>query len=80
MNYYYFSFIIFAIVAYLIVTDNSIATAFNYVMKLLRFDFEKFKWWIQHSPDNLIVRWLIHRRSMKMAKELMEEFDKKDKK
>jgi len=80
MNYYYFSFIIFAIVAYLIATDNSIATAFNYVMKLIRFDFEKIKWWIQHSPDNLIVRWMIHRRSMKMAKELMKEFDEKEKK
>jgi hypothetical protein len=80
MNYYYVSFIIFAIVAYLIVTDNSIATAFNYAMKLIRFDFEKIKWWIRYSPDNLIVRWMIHRRSMKMAKELMKEFDEKEKK
>jgi hypothetical protein len=80
MNYYYVSFIIFAIVAYLIVTDNSIATAFNYVMKLIRFDFEKIKWWIQYSPDNLIVRLLIRRRSMKMARELMKEFEEKEKK
>ena len=80
MNYYYISFIIFAIVAYLIITDNSIAIAFNYVMRLIRFDFEKIKWWIQHSPDNLIVRWLISRRSMRMAEELMKEFAEKEKK
>jgi hypothetical protein len=80
MNYYYLSFIIFTIVAYLIVTDDSIATGFNYVMKLILFDFEKIKWWIQHSPDNLIVRWMIRRRSMKMAKELMKEFEKQEKK
>lgn len=80
MNYYYAWFILFVIVAYLIVTDNTIAIAFNYVMRLIRFDFEKIKWWIQHSPDNLIVRWLIHRRSMKMAKELMKEFEENKKK
>jgi uncharacterized Rossmann fold enzyme len=80
MNYYYIWFILFVIVAYLIITDNTIAIAFNYVMRLIRFDFEKIKWWIQHSPDNLIVRWLIHRRSMKMAKELMKEFEENKKK
>ena len=80
MNYYYISFIIFAIVAYLIITDNSIAIAFNYVMRLIRFDFEKIKWCIQHSPDNLIVGWLIRRRSMRMAEELMKEFAEKEKK
>lgn len=80
MNYYYIWFIAFAIIAYLVVTDNSIATALNYVMKLIRFDYEKIKWWILNSPDNLIVRWSIHRRSMKMAEELMKELEEKEKK
>lgn len=78
MNYYYIWFIIFVIVAYLIITDNSIALAFNYVMRLIRFDYEKIVWWIRNSPDNPIVRLLIYRRSMKMAKELMKEFEEKN--
>ena len=48
--------------------------------QLARVQYEKVKWWIVHSPDNIIVRWLIHRRSMKLAEELMKEFDEKNKK
>ena len=51
MNYYYISFIIFAIVAYLIITDNSIAIAFNYVMRLIRFDFENATYCIYKISD-----------------------------
>jgi len=29
-----------------------------------------------HHPNNIIVRWLIHKRSIKMAKELMKELEK----
>ena len=47
--------------------------------QLARVQYEKTKWWVRHSPDNLIVRWLIHRRSMKMAKELIKEFEETNK-
>jgi hypothetical protein len=47
--------------------------------QLARVQYEKVKWWVQHSPSNIFVRWLIHRRSMKMAKELMKEFEEKNK-
>ena len=47
--------------------------------QLAKVEYEKTKWWILHSPDNFIVRWLIHRRSMKMAKELMKEFKETNK-
>ena len=78
MSSTYIYFIIFFCVAYLIVTDQSVARAFYMLTQLARVQYEKTKWWILHSPDNLIVRWLIHRRSMKMAKEMMREL-KKDK-
>lgn len=78
MNPYTVWFVIFILLGYFIVTDNSVARAFNMLTQLAKFQYEKIKWWIQHSPDNPIVRWVIHRRSMKMAKELMKEFgDKK---
>ena len=78
MSSTYIYFIIFFCIAYLIVTDQSVARAFYMLTQLARVQYEKTKWWIVHSPDNLIVRWLIHRRSMKMAKELMKEFEDKN--
>ena len=70
---YYISLLIFAAVAYLLVTDNSIAAAFDYVLKLIRIDFEKKKWWFLNNPRNPIVRFMIWRRSYRLAKELQRE-------
>lgn len=79
MNSIYIYLIIFGCIAYLIVTDESVAALVNYSSRLLRFQYEKVKWLVVHSPDNLIVRWLIHRRSMKIAKELLKELEDKNK-
>ena len=80
MTSYYFWFGIFMFVGYLIVTDNSVAYAFALVLKLIKFQYEKQKWWLLHNPRNIIVRWMMYRNSMRMAKELMEEFAEKEKK
>ena len=77
MNTTYIYFVIFFCIGYLIVTDHSVARGFYMLTQLARVEYEKVKWWILHSPDNLIVRWLIHKRSMKMAKELMDEYKNK---
>jgi hypothetical protein len=79
MSSTYIYFVIFFCIGYLIVTDQSVARAFYMLTQLARVEYEKVKWWILHSPDNLIVRWLIHKRSMKMAKELMKEFEETNK-
>lgn len=80
MNSQYIYFLIFFCIGYLILTDQSVAKAFYMLTQLVRVQYEKTKWWIAHSPSNFIVRWLIHRRSMRMAEELMKEFDEKHKK
>jgi len=72
----YIYLILFAFAAYLICTDQSVAKAFLFVLDLIRFQYEKYKWIIMHHPNNIIVRWLIHKRSIKMAKELMKELEK----
>jgi len=72
----YIYFVLFAFAAYLICTDQSVAKAFLFVLDLIRFQYEKYKWIIMHHPNNIIVRWLIHKRSIKMAKELMKELEK----
>lgn len=79
MEYYYVWFFLFAIVAYFIVTDNSVSQAVYYASKLLKFQYEKTKWWIFNNPRNPIVKYLMWRRAMKLAKELEKEFKEKNK-
>jgi len=76
MTTYYFWFGIFMFVGYLIVTDNSVAYVFILVSKLIKFQYEKTKWWILHNPANPVVKWLMWRNALRMAKELEKEFKK----
>ena len=75
MNSTYIYFIIFFCIAYLIVTDQSVARAFYMLTQLAKVEYEKVKWWILHNPANPIVKYLIWRKSIKMAEELMKEFE-----
>jgi hypothetical protein len=76
MTAYYFWFGIFIFVAYLIATDDSVAYALALVSKMVRFQYEKCKWWFLHNPANPIVKWLMWRRALRMAKELEKELNK----
>jgi hypothetical protein len=42
--------------------------------QLARVQYEKVKWWALHNPANPLIKYLIWRRSMKIAKELQKEF------
>jgi len=75
----YIYFIIFFCIAYLIITDQSVAKGFYMLTQLAQIQYEKVKWWIIYNPANPIVRYFMWRRSMKLAKELMEELAQKDK-
>jgi len=77
MTAQYVYLIIFACIAYLIATDESIAKAFYFVTRIIRNKFEVFKWWLIHNPSTPWARYSMHRRSIKMAKELMKELEKK---
>ena len=63
-------------VGYLIVTDESVAYAFTLVSKLIKFQYEKQKWWLFNNPRNPVVKWFMWRRSLRIAKELEKEFKK----
>ena len=73
MNANYIYLIIFFCIAYLMVTDQSIARAFYMLTQLVRVQYEKVKWWAVHNPANPIIKYLIWRRSMKLAEELQKE-------
>lgn len=79
MSSTYIYFIIFFCVAYLIVTDQSVARAFYMLTQLARVQYEKTKWWIVHNPANPIVKYLMWRRSNQLARELMEELESRNK-
>jgi hypothetical protein len=76
MTSYYFWFGIFMFVGYLIVTDNSVAYAFALVLKLIKFQYEKQKWWLLNNPRNPVVKWFMWRRALRIAKELEKELKK----
>lgn len=69
----YLIFGIFAIFFYLILVDKSIAVFFVLTSKFLKIQYERTKWIILNNPDNPINRYLIWRKSMKIAKELQKE-------
>lgn len=73
MTYSYICFVLFAFAAYLILTDQSVARAFLLILSILRVQYEKIKWWAWHNPKTPWARYIIYRRSMKLAKELMKE-------
>ena len=66
---------LFAVAAYFIVTDESVAAAFFYVTKLAKYHTSKYWWWLLHNPRNPVVKYLVYRRSLQLAKELMEEIN-----
>ena len=77
MNISTFYLMIFGFLAYLILTDSSIARFFTYVSDLLKFKLYKTWWWLRYNPRNPIVKYIMWRRSIQMAKELQKELEEK---
>jgi hypothetical protein len=74
----YFWLGLFLIIGYFVVTDSSLATFLVLTQKRIELEYEKLKWRIMQSPDNPIVKYMIWRRSIKLAKELRKELENKD--
>jgi len=79
MNSIYIYLIIFACIAYLIVTDESVASAVVLLSQIIKFQYEKTKWVILHNPQNPINKYLMWRRAYKLAKEIQDEMERKSK-
>ena len=76
---YYVWILIFACIAYLIVTDESIARAVTLVSQIIKFRFDKTKWIIMNDPRNPIVKYFMWKRAYKLAEELQKELEDKSK-
>jgi hypothetical protein len=79
MSAHYIYFIIFFCIAYLILTDASISKAFYLLTELVKVQYQKVKWWVWMNPKMPWAKYMMWRRSMKLAKEMMEEFESKNK-
>ena len=67
---------LFAVAAYFIVTDESVAAAFYYVIKLVSTNIRLRWWWLTNNPANPVVKYLTYRRSLRLAEELIEKINK----
>jgi hypothetical protein len=79
MTSQYIYFIIFACIAYLIFTDESIAKAFYYILRIIKNKFVIFWWWLRNNPQTPWARYSMWKRSNQLAKELMNELESKNK-
>jgi hypothetical protein len=76
INYYWI--FLFCILYWLILNDTSVAKAVFFVSRIVRNKFEMFKWIVIHHPKTPWARYSMHRRSMKLAEELMKEMNEKN--
>ena len=72
-------FALFAVALYFIISDESIAAAFYYVLELGNAYIKRRWWWITQNPRNPVVKYIMWRRNMKLAKRLQKYFDEKNK-
>jgi len=70
MSSYYICLTLFAVAMYFIVTDESIAAAFYYAIGIAKNFIKGRVWLITNDPRNPVVKYLIYRRSLKLAREL----------
>ena len=77
MDSHYIILSLLAVAAYFIVTDDSVAAAFFYVTRLVKAYIQRQLWWLTHNPRNPVVKYMMWRRSMKLAQELMDEYKNK---
>jgi hypothetical protein len=74
----YFWLGVFLIIGYFVVTDKSLATFLVLTQQRIKLEYEKLKWRIIQSPDNPIVKYIIWKRSIKLAEELRKELNEKN--
>jgi uncharacterized PurR-regulated membrane protein YhhQ (DUF165 family) len=78
MESYYVWIIVFSIIGYVIVSDKNVVDAFVYVFDIVKNRITREFWWLKNNPSNPIVKYLMWRRSIKLAKELQKELTNRD--
>lgn len=76
-SYYISLLLIFSFVAYFVVTDESVAKYVIILGKIIKINIERWIWMIKYNPNTPINKYLIWRRSVKLAKQLEQEYRNK---
>ena len=79
MTTQYLWLVVFAVVMYFIATDESIAAGF-YTIKLAKAYIQRQWWWLLNNPRNPVVKYLMYRRYLKMAENMMAKISRDNEK
>ena len=78
-TYYYVLFIIFSIIAYMIVIDNNVGVYITLIFKIFKVNTQRLFWMIRFHPrnpiTNLIKRWEYDRLAKKLQREMESQSD-----
>jgi len=77
-NYHYALFLIFSIIGVMIVIDANVADYIVLLTRIIKLNTERVFWMIRLHPKNPISNFMMNRKYDKIAKELEEEFRKKN--
>jgi len=76
MTTQYLWLLIFGVCLYVISTDENVAKAFFYVFELVKTNIRRKWWWLTNNPANPVVKYMLYRKNLKLAKELRAKIDK----
>ena len=76
MSPQYLWLLIFGVILYIITTDQNVAKAFFYVIEWAKTTARKKWWWLMNNPANPVVKYIMYRKNLKLAKELRAKIDK----
>ena len=76
MTAQYMWLLVFGVILYVIVVDPNVARAFDYVLKLVNTNIRRELWWLKNNPANPVVKYIMYRKNLKLAKELSEKINK----
>ena len=76
MTTQYMWLLVFGVILYVIVVDPNVARAFDYVLKLVNTNIRRELWWLKNNPANPVVKYIMYRKNLKLAKELREKINK----
>ena len=75
---YYVWFLIFALILYLITVDKNVAQYYILITKIAELWYRRAKWWILYNPQNPIIKYMIWRRSYKLAQQIQKSIKKNE--
>ena len=74
-GYYYGLLLFFGVLFYIVGTQPNAARFLVLAQKYIETKYQITKWWLLNNPRNPIVKYLIWRRSFKMAKAIRKSVE-----